>query len=81
MNLGNQIDCASRPEHGSAAILNRRQISARAPILTVVKWLGMCRESTFSELLYNGKDRSTCVCLPAVQDGVCPYKVEPCAIG
>ena len=37
-----------------------------------------------SELtFYNGKDRSTRVCLPAIsfaqlgQDGVCPYKVEP----
>ena len=81
MNFGKQIDCASRPELVSAAILNWRQISARAPTLTVVKWLGKCRESTFPEPLYNGRDRSTCACLPAVQNGVCPYKVKPCVIG
>ena len=45
-----------------------------------MKRLGKCRESRFAEPLYN--DSSACDvvrCLPAVQNGVCPYKVEPCS--
>ena len=47
-----------------------------------MKWLGNCRESRFSQPLYIGGDSSACDvvrCLPPVQDGVCPYKVEPCS--
>ena len=46
-----------------------------------MKRLGKCRESRFAEPLYN--DSSACDvvrCLPAVQNGVCPYKVEPCSV-
>ena len=43
--------------------VNRRTCS------TIVKWLGKRRLPTLSEAFHNGKHRSTCACLPSVQDG------------
>ena len=56
---------------GFGAILSylRSGTDTRAPIFTIVKWLGKCRLPTLSEPFHNGKDRSTCIYLPSVQDG------------